>query len=171
MNTYTDILLCIVSIILSCLIYVLRTYKYNMNDTTLQIVVAKYKENTQWTKYTNHNTIIYSKIEGEPNYVKYGKDSETTSYLRFIIDNYNNLSDWTLFTHGHEYHWHHPLSILKSCDINLDKLNNECKFFSINHGKWGITKMYTTDILKEEKLPIMIQKNDNGFTPSELTTK
>jgi hypothetical protein len=62
LNMHVYILLCIVSIILTYLIYNFisqhnLTYKYNMYDTTLQIVVAKYKENIQWTKYTNHNIL------------------------------------------------------------------------------------------------------------------
>jgi len=96
------------------------------------IVLAKYKENIEWTDIIK-NKIIYSKIKGEPNYVEepYG---ESSSYLKYIIDNYDKLNEWTLFAHAHEKHWHHPTSIFKSLSINTTELyRNNILFLNINH--------------------------------------
>lgn len=136
----------------------------------VQVVASKYNENANWIRSSPYDVILYSKTEGEPNYVREGKDTEASSYLYHIIHNYDNLSLWTLFVHAHEYHWHHPLSVLKSMEIDLDSIDERCKFFSINHGKWGITDKYDDEILKKQILPIMMYRNISGFTPSELST-
>lgn len=137
----------------------------------VQVVASKYNENIDWVQSSPYDVIVYSKTEGEPNYVKDGKDTEASSYLYHIIQNYDNLRPWTLFIHAHEYHWHHPLSVLKSMQIDLDSIDERCTFFSINHGNWGIDEKFDDDILKRQILPIMIYKNTSGFTPSELTTE
>lgn len=100
----------------------------------LKMVLSKYKEDTTWTKRLNVPFIIYSKIEGEENYVKEVPDTEASSYLHHIIQNYDNLDEWTLFVHAHETHWHHPTSILQSAKIDLEKMEEKnIKFFSVNH--------------------------------------
>ena len=60
-----------------------------------QVVVSKYNENIDWIKSSPYDVVVYSKLEGELNYVKDGKDAETSSYLHHIIENYENLSEWT----------------------------------------------------------------------------
>jgi len=102
----------------------------------ITVVVAKYKENTEWVSKVPHKSIIYSKIEGEPNYIPICRDSEASTYLTYIIDHYDKLTTWTLFLHGHETHWHHPTSVLRTCEINPD--NTKLKFFSVNHNRNGV---------------------------------
>jgi len=136
---------------------------------SVQVVVSKYKENIDWIKSSPYDVVVYSKLEGEPNYVKDGQDGETSSYLHHIIENYDNLSEWTVFVHGHEYHWHHPLSVLKSFEIDLSSIDKRCKFFSINHGEWGVTYKYDDEICKIKNLPIMIYEYTRLFSPIELT--
>lgn len=128
------------------------------NGDLVRVVVAKYKENVEWTLKCPFQTIIYSKNIGEPNYVHEGKDSETSSYFRYIIDHYDNLSEWTLFLHGHETHWHHTNSVLKSCDIDIQKVfdSKKCKFLSINHDG-------------NPKNPRFMVHKPNVPTPSELS--
>lgn len=101
----------------------------------ITVVVAKYKENTEWVSKVPHKSIIYSKIEGEPNYIPICRDGEASTYLTYIIDHYDKLTTWTLFLHGHENHWHHPVSVLRTCEINPD--NTKLKFFSVNHNRNG----------------------------------
>ena len=112
------------------------------------LVLAKYKENIEWSNIIK-NKIIYSKIKGEPNYVneRYGENS---SYLKYIIDNYDNLHEWTLFAHAHENHWHHANSLYKSLSIDTNiLLQNNIKYLSINHRDY--------DLYSQNKLP----KNHN----------
>lgn len=108
------------------------------------LVLAKYKENIDWCNIIK-NKIIYSKFKDEPNYVS-EPTGEASSYLKYIIDNYNNLNEWTLFAHAHEKHWHHSTSLYKSLSIDTNiLLKNNIKFLSINHRRW--------DLYSEQKLP------------------
>lgn len=135
-----------------------RCISYFKAQNNLKIVLSKYKENTDWAKQLKSPYIIYSKIEGEENYVKDSPDSEASTYLHHIINNYDALDEWTLFAHAHEKHWHHPTSMLKSATIDLEKMVKEnIKFFSVNH--------YDT-----VGKPIMMMTNeDPTLQPSELT--
>ena len=40
------------------------------------------------------------------------KGNEASVYLKYIIDNYDNLPDFTFFIHDEEYAWHHTGSII-----------------------------------------------------------
>lgn len=106
------------------------------NNNNVTVVVAKYKENTDWVSKIVPRHIVYSKFENEPNYVPVCRDSEASTYLTYIIDHYDKLTDWSLFLHGHETHWHHPTSALRTCEIVPEKTN--LQFFSVNHNAKGI---------------------------------
>jgi hypothetical protein len=112
-------------------------YTSNMSSGAggkLKVVLSKYKENTDWVKELDAPFIIYSKIEGEPNYIKEATDSEASTYLHHIIQNYDVLDEWTLFAHAHETHWHHPTSMLNTVNIDLEQMERKgIKFFSVNH--------------------------------------
>jgi hypothetical protein len=123
----------------------------------LKVVLSKYKENTEWVTGLKTPYIIYSKIEGEKNYIKEVADTESSTYLHHIIHNYDALDEWTLFAHAHETHWHHPTSMLNSVDIDLEQMEKKgIKFFSVNHhatvGK-----------------PIMLNIQKQNLQPTELT--
>jgi hypothetical protein len=69
-----------------------------------KIVVARYNENIEWLKNEKENCVIYNKgnklnIENEIIVENYGRESET--YLRYIIDNYENLPDVVVFTQAY----------------------------------------------------------------------
>ena len=77
-----------------------------------KIVVARYNENIEWLKPDMNNVIIYNKgqklnMENEILLKNVGRESET--YLNYIISNYNNLPDVTVFTQGriddHKHAW------------------------------------------------------------------
>lgn len=125
------------------------------SSRSVEIVLAKYKEDVSWTSRLKYPYVIYSKHANEPNYVKVGTDNEGSSYLHHIVENYDRLSDWTLFMHAHETHWHHPSSAVKTCnDLDFNKLyQNRVGFHQLNHAKNG---------------NIMTYKNKK-HQPSELT--
>jgi hypothetical protein len=62
--------------------------------------------------------------------VNYGR--EASSYLSYIINNYENLPDHVAFIHGHEeaYHQNNPYGILKA--IEMAKIN-EYDYISLNN--------------------------------------
>lgn len=81
-----------------------------------QIVVAKYKENIDWT--INLPCIIYDKSEKEE-YIKlpnFGREAHT--YLHHIIHNYDNLTDTTIFTQGNPFP--HCKDFLNKINLPID---------------------------------------------------
>jgi hypothetical protein len=70
------------------------------------IVVARYNEDVNWTNKFS-NVIIYNKgapISGEFNQVlmkNVGREAHT--YYRYIVDNYNNLEEYTIFLQGYPF--------------------------------------------------------------------
>ena len=69
------------------------------------IVVAKFNENIEWTKELGGNVIIYDK--SVPPLKNIGREAET--YLRYIIEHYNNLPEYVIFLQGNPYDtiWSH----------------------------------------------------------------
>lgn len=63
----------------------------------IEFVVAKYKEDIEWTKIiSNAKVTIYDKENGQlPNV---GREAHT--YIHHIVENYDNLSDITIFLQG-----------------------------------------------------------------------
>lgn len=97
------------------------------------IVVARYNENVEWTKQFS-NVIIYNKgipLEGEYNEIflnNVGRESHT--YYKHIYDNYENLSDYTIFLQGHPFdHSPNIISNIKKY-INNTELNIDFEFLS-----------------------------------------
>ena len=76
------------------------------------IIIAKYKEDISWVNMLHHSYMVYDKSKNIPNV---GRESET--YLRYIIENYDNLPDYVVFLQGN------PFDHLKIG--NIEFLNNE----------------------------------------------
>lgn len=99
----------------------------------VNIVVAKYNENVEWTKKLNHKVTIYDKsdkpIEGSIKLKNIGREGET--FLYHIVNNYNNLDDITVFLQGNPFEHLQLLvgwrSKLTDDEINtvIDKMNTE----------------------------------------------
>ena len=81
------------------------------------VVVAHYNENIDWLKNIKYNVTVISKI-GIPSETGKNRGNEASSYLEYIIQNYNNLSDYTIFIHGHQSDWHHKTNM----DIKINGL-------------------------------------------------
>lgn len=93
------------------------------------ILVAHYKRDLGWINRINKdfNVIIYSTSDPNYNYVK-NKGMDASMYLKYIIDNYYNLPDKTLFVHHHEMDWTQDYDL----PFIINNLNWECDdYFSI----------------------------------------
>jgi len=93
------------------------------NPITHTIVVARYNENIEWLRPYNDCVIVFNK--GENNIPPFkniktlqniGREGET--YLRYIIDNYDNLPDKVTFLQGESFS--HNSTILYGLD-NYEK--------------------------------------------------
>lgn len=115
----------------------------------IQIVVARYNEDIKWLLPFKDVTIIYNKGQYLPllnsfnfiNLDNVGRESHT--YLYHIIENYDNLSDKTIFFQGN-IRDHKILNIEKYFGTenfigNFSKINIEQLKKNIEHyGKWQI---------------------------------
>lgn len=74
---------------------------------TAQVVITRFSEDVRWTKYLNIPYTIYNK--GSP--ISYNTNTidvpnisrEDYGYLKYIIDNYNNLPDFLICLQGHPF--------------------------------------------------------------------
>jgi len=111
---------------------------------SFSIIVARYNECVKWTKEFP-NVIIYNKGEildesfNEILLNNVGREGHT--YYKYICDNYDNLSDFTIFLQGRPFD--HSPNILK----NLNKIinNNERDF----NFKW-LSERIIGSTLKEQ---------------------
>lgn len=84
------------------------------------IVVAKYQEDTTWTnKIDNCDIIIYRKGHNIPNI---GREDYT--YLYHIVNNYNNLHDFTVFCQGNPF---------DHCKNFLKIIHTEKEFYALSN--------------------------------------
>ena len=98
----------------------------------INCVVSRYKKNTDWVyKLKNINKFfIYDKENPENEYnIPVNKGNEASVYLKYIIDNYDNLSDFTFFIHDEEYAWHHSGSII---DLLDEAISSNKLYYNIN---------------------------------------
>ena len=111
----------------------------------IDCVVSRYKKNVDWVyKLKNINKYyIYDKEIPESEFnIPVNKGNEASVYLKYIIDNYTNLADFTFFIHDDEYAWHHTGSIINLFDeaVNSNKLyyniNDRCILGSIISNRW-----------------------------------
>jgi hypothetical protein len=99
------------------------------------VVVAHYNENIDWLKNIKYNVTVISKI-GIPFESGKNRGNEASSYLEYIIQNYNNLSDYTIFIHGHQTAWHHKTNM----DNKINRLIFNKDYYNINEIQ--IEKLY-----------------------------
>ena len=114
------------------------------------VVVSAWNRSTEWTtKFDNErfNVIVYTKNETQPesdtNMCK-NVGAEASTYLKHIVQNYDTLTEKTVFLHDEEFSWHHDGSI-------VDVVSNSMSyyFFNLNHYKMNT-------ILNNPVLPLII---------------
>lgn len=70
----------------------------------MDIVVARYKENVEWTRECPYNVIIYNKgpyLEGSRPRPLIGRESMT--FLHHIVTYWNELAEYTAFVQGNPF--------------------------------------------------------------------
>lgn len=111
----------------------------------INCVVSRYKKNVDWAyELKNINKIyIYDKETPENEYnIPVNKGNEASVFLKYIVDHYEHLADFTFFTHDDEYCWHHSGSIIDRFDeaVRSNQLyyniNDKCVLGSIISNPW-----------------------------------
>jgi hypothetical protein len=103
----------------------------------INCVISRYNKNVDWIYDFNSNNInnifIYDKETPENLHnIPANKGNEATVYLKYIIDNYENLSDFTFFVHDEEYSWHHSGSIIDKYNEAVNEIIGGKLYYNIN---------------------------------------
>jgi hypothetical protein len=143
---------------------------------TVNIVVSRYNKNVDFVYKINGNkninVMIYDKENlDNPLNIPVNKGNEASVYLKYIIDYYDELTDFTFFIHDEEYSWHHSGSIIDK--FNEAIMSNEM-YYNINdrcgwYRKNLIDKDTYNELLKwynkyiEDYIPISKVPNNSDF--------
>ena len=98
----------------------------------INCVVSRYQKNVDWVYNLNNinKFCIYDKETPENKYnIPVNKGHEASAYLKYIIDHYDSLTDFTFFIHDEEYAWHHSGSVIDK--FNEAVLSNKL-YYNIN---------------------------------------
>lgn len=101
----------------------------------INCVVSRYKKNVDWVYKLNNitNIFIYDKETPENKYnIPVNKGQEASVYLKYIVDNYDNLSEFTFFLHDDEYCWHHSGSIIDKYNEAVEEIKKGKLYYNIN---------------------------------------
>jgi len=129
-----------------------------------EIVVAKYNEDLTWLDSLNDGKVtIYNKGDGDlsdgvklPNI---GREPQT--YFYHIVNNYNNLSEWTFFTQGRPFdHVKNFVEIINNWSVDKpNTINVQDKGFFFSNGvfskplkSFSNGRPYHTSILNIDEL-------------------
>ncbi len=104
-----------------------------MNPGNTIVVVAHYNEDISWVEQLRKKWFecrVYEKSMNNEKYnVPENKGQEASVYLKYIIDNYANLPEYTIFLHGHESSWH---TIGNISDIIFPLIGKSFEMYSLN---------------------------------------
>lgn len=90
-------------------------------NTQAVVCTNHYEEDLSWILLSRYPVIVYTKTEkSSPNYLGFNKVYEVPSYLRYIIDHYEVLPEFSIFVHGHRGSPHQ--------DNFIDVIINELEF-------------------------------------------
>lgn len=139
-----------------------------MNNT---LVISRYTENLKWIDLTqNINCIIYNKgpknislknnhtIINVPNI-----DNEGYVYVKYIVDNYDNLPDQVIFSQGNPFD--HSQNFLSLINLHTQKFNSIqplTQYYKPNEIYNKYTK-FKTECLHINHIPIHIEFYDNTY--------
>ena len=97
----------------------------------INVVVACYKKNIDFVyRIKDVNVLVYDKENPEnPLTVPVNKGNEASSFLKYIVDYYDKLPEFTYFIHDDEYAWHHTGSVI---DKFYEAVESGQKYYNIN---------------------------------------
>lgn len=100
--------------------------KQTLNSNVL-VLSSHYNEDLSWINFVKYPVVIYSKTLENKNFIDFNKVQEAPAYLKYIIDNYYNLPEYTIFVHGHLNSIHQDdkniVDIINSIEINSNIIN------------------------------------------------
>ncbi len=118
-------------------------YPKSIKSKDLTIVIAHYNENLDWVQNLQYPYTIISR-NGIPAETVPNKGNEASSFLEYIIEYYDELSEYTLFVHGHRTSWHHKSNI----DERINKLVCDKPYYNINELETSRIKVTNNEYIK-----------------------
>jgi hypothetical protein len=104
-----------------------------MNPSNTVIVISTYKKPILYAERLRQRGFeirAYTKENPDSPYnVPKNVGNESTAYLKYIIDNYDNLPEYSIMIHDHEYSHHQEGSIV---DTIIGQINSEAPYFNYN---------------------------------------
>jgi hypothetical protein len=165
-----------------------KKYTNNNHSKNTKIVVARYKENVSWLLPMINNCIIYNKGPDDLNYIPQNRivkmpnvGREAGAYVKYIIDNYDNLDEYTIFIqaqpYDHIYHYSARKSYGYIWQILNENKNYNFKYISthfislnineVNHTGSGVPQL-PLFCIPPLKISIIIDYINN-LDPNTLT--
>lgn len=143
------------------------------------IVISRHRRNVDFkSKFCDVEVFVYDKENpANPYNVPLNKGSEASVYLKFIIDHYEKLPEYTFFIHDSEYSWHHDGSIV---DRYNEAIASNKQYVNVNNHscmmrKDSISKCQYEKLLEwyceyiEKYIPIdFIPNNQDGFVDGHI---
>ena len=138
------------------------------------VVIARHRRNVDFkSKFCDVEVFVYDKENpSNPYNVPLNKGSEASVYLKFIVDHYERLPEYTFFIHDSEHSWHHDGSIVDKYDEAIASNN---QYVNVNNHscmmrKDSISKCQYEKLLEwyckyiEKYIPIeLVPNNYDGF--------
>jgi hypothetical protein len=122
------------------------------------VVVSTYTKNTDWADKFNpvqFNVIKYTKNVHLPmsaTNINKNIGNEASTYLKHIIENYDCLTEKTVFLHDEEYSWHHHGSIVELVERTINKSD----YLNLNSYRLGsIYNEYFKILISDYYQPIL----------------
>ena len=127
---------------------------HTVDDTyNIHICIAHYNEDLIWTKYLNTPFSIISK-HGIEYDVAPNRGNEASSYLKYIIDNYEQLPDFVFFVHGHETSNHQTGKIQDIINTTINIITDSTRYLDINGCQLNLRNFPTSYTKFLEFIPI-----------------
>lgn len=83
-----------------------------IQDKDAVVVSSHYAEDLSWINSVKYPVKVYSKTIKDQNYIDFNKAQEVPAYLKYIIENYYNLPEYSIFVHGHLESYHQTDNII-----------------------------------------------------------
>lgn len=143
------------------------------------VVIARHRRNVDFkSKFCDVEVFVYDKENpANPYNVPLNKGSEASVYLKFIVDHYEQLPEYTFFIHDAEYSWHHDGSIV---DKYYEAIESNNQYVNVNNHscimhKDSIPKCQYEKLLEwyceyiEKYIPIeCVPNNKDGFVDGHI---
>ena len=112
-------------------------HKESFQEREYLIVCAKYNKNTDFLKNTSIPSIVIEKNKEVPNVAH-----EATSYLYYILQNYESLPPNVIFIHDENGSWHHEGDITDNLEKWIKEYEKEGGYYEFNNMKIEKPKDY-----------------------------